>query len=78
MNQNNKRLEWTGSLLAVSGALLLAINIKISPWAFVLYLISSIILLAWGLRIKAYGIATQNLVFTVINVVGIYRWLIVI
>lgn len=77
MNRNNTILEWSGSVLAVSGAILLAINISISPWAFVIYLLSSIILFIWGLRRKAYGIAMQNMVFTVINVVGIYRWLIV-
>lgn len=77
MNRNNTILEWSGSVLAVSGAVLLAINISISPWAFVVYLLSSIILFIWGLRQKAYGIATQNMVFTVINMIGIYRWLIV-
>jgi len=77
MKRSNTILEWGGSMLAVSGAVLLAINISISPWAFVLYLISSVILFVWGMRKKAYGIATQNMVFTVINMVGIYRWLIV-
>lgn len=76
MNRYNTILEWGGSILAVSGALLLAMNISISPWAFVLYLISSVILFAWGLRRKAYGIAMQNMVFTGINLLGIYRWLI--
>ncbi len=75
MHKHNTLLEWCGSLLAVSGAILLAINIKISPWAFVLYLMSSIILGVWGIRRKAYGIAMQNMVFMVINIVGIYRWL---
>ncbi len=70
-------LEWSGSILAVSAAILLALNIEISPWAYVGYLFSSLLLTAWGLRQKAYGIAWQNSVFIVINLLGIYRWLLV-
>ena len=76
MNRNNIILEWLGSALAVSAALLLAVNISISPWAYVLYLFSSLLLFVWGMRRQAYGIAMQNVVFTGINVLGIYRWLI--
>lgn len=75
MKENHTLLEWVGSILAVSAAILLASNISISPWAFVLYLMSSVLLTIWGLSRKAYGIAMQNAVFTVINLVGIYRWL---
>ena len=77
MQQKNKLLEWSGSILAVTGATLLAMHVSFSGWAFVIYLVSSLILLVWGVRKEAYGIAAQNLVFTIINVVGIYRWLIV-
>ncbi len=77
MQQTNKLLEWSGSILAVTGATLLAFHVSFSGWAFVIYLLSSFILLAWGVRNGAYGIAAQNLVFTIINMVGIYRWLIV-
>lgn len=70
-------LEWAGSILAVSAAVLLALNITISPWAYVGYLASSLLLTAWGLRKKAYGIAWQNSVFVIINLLGIYRWLLV-
>lgn len=68
-------LEWTGSILAVSAAILLALNIDISPWAYVGYLCSSLLLTVWGIRQKAYGIAWQNSVFIVINLIGVYRWL---
>ena len=72
----SKIIEWTGSLTGVSAAVLLALNISISGWAYVFYLLSSILLLIWGLREKAYGVAFQNLVFIAINLLGIYRWLI--
>lgn len=71
----NGFLEWTGSILAVSAAILLALNISISPWAYVGYFFSSLLLTAWGIRRRAYGIAWQNSVFIVINLIGVYRWL---
>ncbi len=72
----SKFIEWTGSLTGVSAAVLLALNMSISGWAYVFYLLSSVLLLIWGLREKAYGVAFQNLVFIAINLLGIYRWLI--
>jgi len=72
-----KFVEWSGALLGVGAALLLALNIPISAWAYVLYLLSSILLLLWAVLEKAYGIAFQNFVFILINLIGIYRWLIV-
>ena len=68
-------LEWTGVTIGIVAAILLASNIAISGWAFVLYLISSIMLAIWGFYRKAYGIMLQNLIFIGINTLGIYRWL---
>lgn len=73
----SKIIEWAGSLTGVSAAVLLALNIPISGWAYVFYLLSSILLLVWGLREKAHGVAFQNFVFIAINILGIYRWLII-
>jgi len=72
-----KVLEWSGALLGVSAALLLALNVPLSAWAYVLYLLSSLCLMVWAYWQKAYGLVFQNLVFVAINVLGIYRWLIV-
>jgi len=64
-------------MIAVIAAIMLALNISISAWAFVLYLISSLILALWGWYSGAYAIAVQNVIFVGINSLGIYRWLIV-
>ncbi len=72
-----KLMEWGGAMIAVVAAVILALNISISPWAFVLYLISSLILTLWGWYSGAYAIALQNVIFIGINSLGIYRWLIV-
>ena len=72
-----KIMEWGGAMIAVIAAIILALNISISPWAFVLYLLSSFILTLWGWYSGAYAIAVQNVIFIGINSLGIYRWLIV-
>jgi hypothetical protein len=72
-----KIMEWSGAMIAVIAAIMLALNIPISPWAFVLYFISSIILALWGWYSGAYAIALQNVIFIGINTLGIYRWLII-
>lgn len=77
-NKLNLSLEWAGTVMAVSAAVLLAINIPISGWAYVFYLLSSLLLTWWGFRKRAYGIAMQNVVFIAINIIGIYRWLIAV
>jgi uncharacterized membrane protein len=70
-------MEWSGAMIAVIAAVILALNISISPWAFVLYFISSLILTFWGWYRGAYAIALQNMIFIGINALGIYRWLII-
>ncbi|HIO92502.1 MAG TPA: hypothetical protein EYG68_06615 [Leucothrix mucor] len=77
-NRHLNIMEWGGAMIAVGAAIMLALNISISPWAFVLYLISSVILAIWGWYSGARGIALQNMVFIVINLLAIYRWLIVV
>jgi uncharacterized membrane protein len=72
-----KIMEWSGAMIAVIAAIILALNIAISPWAFVLYFISSVILAFWGWYRGAYAIALQNVIFIGINSIGIYRWLII-
>jgi len=72
-----KIMEWSGATIAVIAAVMLALNVAISPWAFVLYFISSLILSLWGWYSGAYAIALQNVIFIGINALGIYRWLII-
>ena len=67
-------ISFWGSVLA---ALILAVNIPISGWAYVLFLASNI---ASAYLVRGTNtppvIKYQILAFIVINVVGIVRWLI--
>ena len=67
-------IEWSGSLLAIVGAILIASNLHLEVLAFCVYLISNLLLVIFSLRGKHYGILIMTLAFVIINLVGIVRW----
>lgn len=61
---------------AILGSTLLAINISVSGWAYVPFLLSNIASLCVLSRINApNALILQNLFFVIINIVGLVRWL---
>ena len=71
-------LEWYGAIAAVIAALVVATNVsaRVSGWAFVLFVTSSLALTAWGfLSDDAEGIGWQNIALLLINLWGVYRYL---
>ena len=72
-------LQYYGAGAAALAALILSLNLgRIwSGWAFVIFVTSSLALIAWGfLDEDAEGIGVQNVMLLVINCVGVYRYLI--
>ena len=72
-------LEWYGAIAAVVAALIVAsaINQRVTGWGFVLFVTSSLALLAWGfLSPEAEGIGWQNACLLLINLWGVWRYLI--
>jgi hypothetical protein len=69
-------MKWVGTIFGIAGATLIALNLPISGWGFVLFLISSISWMDAGLIMRENSIVLLNLAFTAINSLGIYRWLI--
>ncbi len=69
-------LKWLGTALGVVGALVIALNIPISGWGFVAFLISSVSWTIAGVLMKEPSIVILQATFTVVNLIGIYRWLI--
>lgn len=50
---------------------------RVTGWAFVLFVTSSIALIAWGfLGPDAKGIGWQNVILLLINMTGVYRYLV--
>ena len=48
--------EWVGTVCGITGAALIASNVRLSPWGWWLFLLSSVSLCAFGLNAGAYGI----------------------
>lgn len=62
---------WSGVLAAI----LLALNIDISKYSYLLFLLSSMLWTEYGIRIKHVELAIMNAVFSFINIIGIFRWI---
>ena len=72
-------LEWYGAGAGALAALIVSLDLgrRMTGLAFVIFVTSSLALVAWGfLSDKAEGIGTQNIILFVINVIGVYRYLI--
>jgi len=68
-------LKWVGAIWGIAGAILLAVNIPISGWGWVLYLVSSVAWVIAGVLMKERSLVIQSVVFSLLNLVGIIRWL---
>ena len=72
-------LEWYGSIAGVIAALMVSLDLgrRATGLAFVIFCTSSVALVTWGfVSDKAEGIGTQNIFLFVINLIGVYRYLI--
>ncbi len=72
-------LQWYGAGASVIAAGLVALDLgrRITGWAFVLFVTSSVALIGWGfVQPDAKGIGAQNILMLVINVIGVYQYLI--
>lgn len=72
-------LQYYGAGAATLAALIVSLNLgrRITGWAFVLFVTSSIALIAWGfLDDNSEGIGWQNVALLFINATGVWRYLI--
>lgn len=68
-------LQWVGAALGLSGAALLALNVRISPWGWVFFLASNAAWIAFGLLAAVPGLVAMQLGFTLTSLLGTWRWL---
>lgn len=71
-------LQYYGAAAATFAALVVSLNLgrRITGWAFVLFMTSSMALIGWGfLSQDSEGIGFQNIALLVINAVGVWRYL---
>jgi hypothetical protein len=72
-------LQWYGAGAGALAALIVSLDLGRKPtgYGFVIFVTSSIALILWGfLSTEGDGIGTQNVILFVINLIGVYRYLI--
>lgn len=72
-------LQYYGAAAGAIAALIVSLDLGRKPtgWAFVIFVTSSLALIGWGfLNDEGKGIGTQNAILLVINLIGVYRYLI--
>lgn len=72
-------LEYYGSIAGAVAALIVSLDLgrRMTGLAFVIFVTSSLALIAWGLLgEESAGIGWQNVVLFMINCIGVYRYLI--
>lgn len=72
-------LQYYGAGASLLAALIVSLNLgeRITGWAFVLFVTSSIALIGWGfLNDEGEGIGWQNVGLLVVNLIGVWRHLI--
>lgn len=80
MTETLDALQYYGAAAATLAALIVSLNLgrRWTGWAFVVFVTSSAALIAWGFwQEDSEGIGWQNIALLVINLVGVYRYLIV-
>lgn len=69
------RLEIAGAIPGMIGAMVLALNISISGWGWIAFLLSNIFWVGFSYKKQYPWMFVQQLVFTATSVTGIQRWL---
>lgn len=72
-------LQYYGAAAGAIAALIVSLDLgrRWTGFGFVIFVTSSLALIGWGfLNPEAAGIGWQNIVLFVINVIGVYRYLI--
>jgi nicotinamide riboside transporter PnuC len=71
-------LGWFAMASGIIAAIMISVDAgrKITGWGFVVFTASSLSWIVVGIGEGEPPLSLQNVVLTVINVVGIYRWLI--
>ncbi|WP_157216468.1 hypothetical protein [Flavisphingomonas formosensis] len=72
-------LEWYGAVAGAVAALIVSLDLgrRWTGIGFVIFVSSSLTLIGWGfLKPDAQGIGTQNIVLLIINLIGVYRYII--
>lgn len=68
-------LKWLGTALQLGGAIIVALHLSWSGWAFPVMLAGSLLWTALAATAREWSLAAMNAGFALINILGIARWL---
>jgi len=71
---HDKILEKVGAVSGIIGALLIASNTIYTKWGFIMFMISGVALGIMGYRQKMYHFVTMQMIFQVINIIGVINY----
>ena len=69
--------KWTGTVAGVAGAALIALNLGVVGYGFMLFLVSSLLWCAVAWVQREASLLVLQIAFTTINVAGIWRCMVV-
>ena len=70
-----KVIEWSGSIFGILGAFMLALNNEYSGWGFVMFLLSNVFWITYGIKTKMYSMLSMQAIFTMSSILGVINWL---
>mgnify|MGYP000630725847 CR=1 FL=1 len=70
----SKFLEWGGVITAILYSLLIALNINLEFFGFLLLLISALLLGFWSFKDHHIGILILQLFYAIAAIIGMIRW----
>ena len=71
-------LRWFATISTIGAGLVLAARVRprLMGWAFVVLALASLAWVIIGFLTEQWSLLVQNAVITLINIFGVYRWLI--
>jgi hypothetical protein len=77
-NMTQQILRWLGFIMTMAPGLVIAARVRpqLMGWAFVGLTAGSVLWIIAGYLATDYALIAQNVAITLINLFGIYRWLI--
>lgn len=70
--------EWIGTALTITAALMVSLDLgrRVTGWGFVVFAVASLFWLVVAREDGQPGLWLTNVVLLVINLVGVWRWLV--
>lgn len=68
-------MRWFATVTGIVAAIMVASNTAVSGWGFVVFTFSSISWVVAGWLMNTKSLMSLNVVLTVVNLAGVWRWL---